>query len=790
MRKLLLSLVMGGVLFAQTNLLQNPGFENWTGGNPDNWSHDNGITVEQCSVADSVHSGTYSARVTLTTQTQSNADFYSDEVSVNAGTQYEVSFWIFDDDPAGKARLVVMWYDSNHNDLSTDYTIYSGDSNEWQHIIDTLTAPTNAAYARLDIRFYDVSSNWNGEALFYVDDASFIALSTNRPPSISNISYSPTEPTSNDDVTVTADITDPDGDNISKDSLYYSTDNGNTWTDIYHSNVSGNTYSYTIPAQSNGTTVQYYIIAEDDQGERSTSDTISYTVSDNPVISNVTYSPSTPTSSDDVIATADITDPNGDLATDSLYYSTDNGNSWNDVYRDSVGTNSNTHYYTIPAQSDGTTVQFFIIAKDNQGNRTASDTISYTVSDLLPPVINEIMYNPDDGNWASDNHGEWVEIYNPNDTPYDVGQWTLTDGEASFTIPSGISIPPFGYLVIASDTDTVRTLYSSFLGDGNDSLIGNSGLGLSNSGDQVVLKNASGATIDTVNYDDSSPWPSEPDGNGPSLALKNPDFDNNDASNWCADTDDGTPGAANSCGNVVLNPGFESWTGGTPDHWNLGNNATCSQENTHRHRGSSSAKLSVTSDGDSIYQDIEQVTGGKPYHLHVWVYALGEVNGHPSVGVILKYYNGNWNHIGDDGPFYPNSTGKWSVIAHRDTINPNATKMRICIVGYSTTKGDAGYIDDVNFVSEGAVATKVNETPAPKTDKLTVISSLTRIKFTIHSQAPVELNIYNIAGQRILTRNFIRETEITTSRMPRGVYFAVVKQSGEIIAHAKFVIFR
>ncbi len=690
MRKLLLSLVMGGVLFAQTNLLQNPGFENWTGENPDNWSHDNGITVEQCSVADSVHSGTYSARVTLTTQTQSNADFYSDEVSVIPRAQYEVSFWIFDNDPAGRARLAVWWYDSNHGSLGTNYTIYSIDSTDWQYLVDTLTAPDNAAYARLDIRFYDTDS-WDGDALFYVDDAFLSASSVSQPPSIYNISFSPPIPNSHDNVIVTATITDPNGDGISTDSLYYSIDNGSSWE---------------AP-----------------------------------------------------------------------------------VYRDSVGTNSDTHYYTIPAQSDGTTIQFFIIAKDDQGNRGVSDTTSYAVSDLLPPVINEIMYDPA-SSWASDYHGEWVEIYNPNNTSYDLSGWFITDGSDTFNISNGISIPPYSFLVIANDTDTVRALYPDFLGDGNDSLIGNSDLVLNNDGDQVALKNPSGATIDIVNYDNSSPWPTAPNGNGPSLALKNPDFDNNDASNWCADTADGTPGAANSCGNVVLNPGFESWTGGAPDHWNLGDNVTCSQENTHIHGGSSSAKLSVTSDGDSIYQDIEQVTGGKPYHLHVWVYALGEVNGHPSVGVILKYYNGNWNYIGEDGPFYPNSTGKWSVIAHRDTINPNATKMRICIVGYSTTKGDAGYIDDVNFVSEGAVATKVNETPALKTDKLTVISSLTRIKFTIHSQAPVELNIYNIAGQRILTRNFIRETEITTSRMPRGVYFAVVRQSGEIVAHAKFVIFR
>lgn len=47
-----------------------------------------------------------------------------------------------------------------------------------------------------------------------------------------------------------------------------------------------------------------------------------------------------------------------------------------------------------------------------------------------------------------------------------------------------------------------------------------------------VLADAWGNVIDEVHYYDSEPWPTEPDGNGPYLELKNLDSDNSLAENW------------------------------------------------------------------------------------------------------------------------------------------------------------------------------------------------------------------------------------------------------------------
>ena len=54
----------------------------------------------------------------------------------------------------------------------------------------------------------------------------------------------------------------------------------------------------------------------------------------------------------------------------------------------------------------------------------------------------------------------------------------------------------------------------------------------SNSGEELVLAAPSGSVADSIAYDDSSPWPTEADGDGYSLVLCDPFSDNNDGNNW------------------------------------------------------------------------------------------------------------------------------------------------------------------------------------------------------------------------------------------------------------------
>jgi len=77
-------------------------------------------------------------------------------------------------------------------------------------------------------------------------------------------------------------------------------------------------------------------------------------------------------------------------------------------------------------------------------------------------------------------------------------------------------------------------------------VIGNFDFGFSGGGEEVRLFNANNDLIDHVIYDDDPPWPTESDGEGPTLELINPDLDNAMVESWSASDGYGSPGAINS----------------------------------------------------------------------------------------------------------------------------------------------------------------------------------------------------------------------------------------------------
>jgi parallel beta-helix repeat protein len=96
-------------------------------------------------------------------------------------------------------------------------------------------------------------------------------------PTITDVSHSPQEPTSDDTVKVTANITDPSG--VDSAILSYSTDLS-TWYNIsMNYNATSGLYEATIPAMPVDTTVYYKIYANDTLGNLANSTLYSYTVS-------------------------------------------------------------------------------------------------------------------------------------------------------------------------------------------------------------------------------------------------------------------------------------------------------------------------------------------------------------------------------------------------------------------------------------------------------------------------------------------------------------------------------
>jgi lamin tail-like protein/type IX secretion system substrate protein/pullulanase-like protein/PKD domain-containing protein/rhamnogalacturonan lyase-like protein len=173
------------VLFASTeivtaqNLALNPGYENWTvngaGGPADNWSL-SGTSMTGAQETTTVRTGTYSTNITWTT---TSTRYLEQSIAVTAGSNYSFSFWALDNDPAGRARVYLRWYDSGGGFVSAVDNGYTADDPNWQQLTTgSITAPAGAAEAHIEIRVYDVSAGWSGTATIYVDDVEFVAVTS------------------------------------------------------------------------------------------------------------------------------------------------------------------------------------------------------------------------------------------------------------------------------------------------------------------------------------------------------------------------------------------------------------------------------------------------------------------------------------------------------------------------------------------------------------------------------------------------------------------------------------
>jgi len=154
-------------------------------------------------------------------------------------------------------------------------------------------------------------------------------------------------------------------------------------------------------------------------------------------------------------------------------------------------------------------------------------------------VINEINYNSADNFDTED----WVEFYNPNDYPLDISMWEFKDEDDShiFEFPVGTIIDANGYLVLSRDTAAFHTFFPEV-----ENVIGDMDFGLNSAGELIRLYDSTGALVDTVHFDNEDPWPTAPDGTGPTLELISWNLDNALPESWEASEFNGTPGTINS----------------------------------------------------------------------------------------------------------------------------------------------------------------------------------------------------------------------------------------------------
>ncbi len=161
------------------------------------------------------------------------------------------------------------------------------------------------------------------------------------------------------------------------------------------------------------------------------------------------------------------------------------------------------------------------------GERTLSPT-----SDI--PIITEICFSQP----LLLNSGDWMEIHNPGAAWLDLSHTGISDASPGHTVfPADTQIPPFGFLVLASDVDLFLAQFS-----GVDCQIMDMGFSLSSDGEAISYVSRAGVTTELVRFTPEPPWPEADQG---ILALINPGFDQSDPRSWEAASQPGSPGAGN-----------------------------------------------------------------------------------------------------------------------------------------------------------------------------------------------------------------------------------------------------
>lgn len=211
----------------------------------------------------------------------------------------------------------------------------------------------------------------------------------------------------------------------------------------------------------------------------------------------------------------------------------------------------------------GETQGYFYKASTNSYNflplKSPTPNTANATPRIGPIVISEIMYNPT-GNGDAE-YLELLNISNQGVTLFDIDSntaWRFTNGiEYEFPSLQTIALAPGERLVL---TNNIPAFNSQFEVPSGTQILEWSTGKLSNGGEAIQLGRP-GPTdannfvqfvrVDRVNYEDSAPWPTNPDGEGPALTKISEKEYGNDFINWSS--------LAASPGDIAPGERFEDW---------------------------------------------------------------------------------------------------------------------------------------------------------------------------------------------------------------------------------------
>lgn len=159
------------------NLLINLGFEDWTGELPMGWDnkYNTGEIVKEVTIK---HSGNNSLRQ----KSQTGTNKIQQEVAVEGGKKYRLSYWFLDNDPKARSRYWFALVDEagkTVNDLNSEIqqSAYSVDNSEWQQVEIEITLPKNVVKIRYELRTYRGGDEQGTDGGYiYYDDMELVEI--------------------------------------------------------------------------------------------------------------------------------------------------------------------------------------------------------------------------------------------------------------------------------------------------------------------------------------------------------------------------------------------------------------------------------------------------------------------------------------------------------------------------------------------------------------------------------------------------------------------------------------
>lgn len=327
--------------------------------------------------------------------------------------------------------------------------------------------------------------------IFY--DASGTAA--NPSPVIDDVTTVPFPIEPGDDADLVAVMHDDSG--IFADTCMLKIGEAGSWSGIMKDSLIGDSFCYSLGTFNEDDTIFVYMIAIDDSNNVSVSDTYSMAIEYHyPEMLNFVQSPDPVYNGIYVSLNLDITDNEGISTARMVYWV--NGASPDSAAADSV--NGDTYHYHFDSFNENDTVTYYYYATDTDAHTSYSDTFGFRViaAPSFDIKINEFCAN---GPSVGDTPSEWIELYNTGSSTVDISNYSVSDGEGTFTIPAATTLDAGDFFVCMHTLDSFNAYYTLPGGVGYFEYGPTAGsFGLGNSGDDISLYNASAALIDFVNY--------------------------------------------------------------------------------------------------------------------------------------------------------------------------------------------------------------------------------------------------------------------------------------------------